>query len=228
MTQLCKLLLIEDDLPLASLICQYLRANQCDVTHVSSGEEVDMLFNIQQFDIIICDVMLPDISGFDLFNNLRDRVECPVIFFTALDEDKDQIYGLELGAVDYVVKPVDPAILLARIKAQLRRSKPQLSTQLRLGELVLDDKQKTLYYDGDVVSLTIQEFDVLYLMAKHHQQVLPRDELFHQIIGREYDGLDRAIDLIISRMRKKLMALGVDSISIRAIRGKGYMLSYGG
>lgn len=227
MTILCKLLLIEDDLPLASLICQYLRANQCDVVHVSSGEEVNLLFNLNEFDIVICDVMLPDISGFELFKTLNKEIHCPVIFFTALDDDKDQIYGLGLGAVDYIVKPVDPAILLARIKVHTRLRNQEASSTLRLNKLVLDSQQKKIYYQGAALPITVQEFDVLYLLAQHHLEIVPREVLFKSIIGRDYDGLDRAVDLIISRLRKKLEELSIDYLVIRSIRGKGYLLSCG-
>lgn len=227
MLVLCKLLLIEDDLPLASLISQYLRANQCDIVHVSTGEEVNLFVNIEQFDIILCDVMLPDINGFELFATLQEKVTCPIIFLTALDEDQDQIYGLELGAVDYIVKPVEPSVLLARIKAHLRLIKNNtLSSTLWVNDLLFDKKQKKIFYQQQLLQTTVQEFELLCLLAEHHREVVPRETLFQQIIGREYDGLDRSVDLIVSRLRKKFDDLNLGLLTIRSIRGQGYIFSY--
>lgn len=225
-SHLCKLLLIEDDLPLASLISQFLRKNQCDLVHVSTGEEVNLLVNIEAFDIILCDVMLPDTTGFELLPRLKKLVSCPVIFLTALDESKDQIHGLELGAVDYIVKPIEPAVLLARIKVQLRHHfKFKNTSKITLNDVVFDAKLKKLFYQGEFVPFTVQEFEVLFILAKHHLELVPRDMLFKQIVGREYDGLDRAVDLIISRLRKRFEELSLNFMSIRSIRGKGYVFS---
>lgn len=226
MSVLCKLLLIEDDLPLASLISQYLRANHCDIVHVSTGEEVNLLINIEAFDIVLCDVMLPDISGFELFANLQQKVNCPIIFLTALGEDEDQIYGLDLGAVDYIIKPVEPSVLLARIKSQLRNSKRHSEqSKLQLNGLVLDTKIKTITYNNQDLPVTIQEFELLNLLAVSHMEIVPREVLFKQVIGREYDGLDRSVDLIVSRLRKKFVDLNIPNLTIRSIRGKGYLFS---
>jgi DNA-binding response OmpR family regulator len=226
MAVLCKLLLIEDDLPLASLISQYLRANQCDIVHVSTGEEINLLVNIEQFDMVLCDVMLPDISGFELFANLQKKVSCPIIFLTALDEDKDQIYGLNLGAVDYIIKPVEPAVLLARIKSHLRHVKLSAEPfKLQCNELILDIKLKTIRFRKQVLPVTVQEFELLNILAQSHMDIVPREVLFKQVIGREYDGLDRSIDLIVSRLRKKFVDLHIQDLNIRSIRGKGYLFS---
>jgi len=222
----CKLLLIEDDLPLASLISQYLRRHKCDLVHVSTGEEVNLLVNLDEFDIVLCDVMLPDTTGFDLFNRLQQKLKCPIIFLTALDEDQDQIRGLELGAVDYLVKPVEPAVLLARIRVQLRtHAMLTEDKKIVLNQLVFDNKLKHVLHHGQTIQLTVQDFEVLYILAQHHLQIVPRETMFKQVIGREYDGLDRAADLIISRLRKKFEELKLDFISIRSIRGKGYLFN---
>jgi len=225
-SRLCKLLLIEDDLPLASLISQFLRQNQCDLVHISTGEEVKLLVKIEEFDIVLCDVMLPDTTGFELLSQLKKLASCPVIFLTALDESKDQIYGLELGAVDYIVKPVEPAVLLARIKVQLRHHfKNKKDLKITLNDFVFDGKIKKIFYQGEFTPFTVQEFEVLFILAKHHLELVPREMLFKQIIGREYDGLDRAVDLIISRLRKRFEELSLSVMSIRSIRGKGYVFS---
>jgi DNA-binding response OmpR family regulator len=223
---LCKLLLIEDDLPLASLICQYLRKNFCDVVHIATGAELELLMDIGQFQIVLCDVMLPDINGFSLITEIKKKTACPILFLTALDENEDQIKGLELGAVDYIVKPIEPAVLLARIKVQLRNSNQPIEQNIiTLNNLVLDNRLKQVFYCGEHISLTVQEFEVLFILAKNHLKLIPRDELFKQIVGREYDGLDRAVDLVVSRLRKKLTQSKLSFISIRAIRGKGYIFN---
>jgi len=221
---LCKILLIEDDLPLASLTCQYLRKNRCDVVHIATGAELELLANIDEFQIVLCDVMLPDTDGFSLIKRIKQKTNCPVLFLTALDESVDQIQGLELGAVDYIVKPIDPSVLLARINVQLRINKaPSNMKKVVLNNLVLDSQLKKAFFKDEVISLTIQEFEVLFILAQNHLIILPRDQLFKQVIGREYDGLDRAVDLVISRLRKKFEQLNLSFISIRSIRGKGYL-----
>ena len=221
-----KILLIEDDLPLASLICQYLRQNHCDVVHVSTGEEVGLLINIEQFDVIICDVMLPDTTGFELIASLKKVTNSPVIFLTALGESKDQVYGLEIGALDYIIKPIEPAVLLARIKVQLKASMGnQQHSKLIIEGLVFDERLKELYYRGELIPFTVQEFDVLNILAKKYLEVVPRETLFKEVVGREYDGLDRAVDLIISRLRRRFEEMSLDFMSIRSIRGKGYLFS---
>ena len=204
---LCKLLLIEDDLPLASLICQYLRAKKCDVVHISTGAEVSLLVNHHDFDIVICDVMLPDINGFELLKIIQQKMHCPVIFLTALDDDKDQIHGLEIGAADYVVKPIEPAVLLARINVHIREHHKSTSLKkIRFDDFVIDAVAKKISVAGD-------------------NDIVAREVLFKHIVGRDYDGLDRAIDLIMSRLRKKLIDLTLPQLTIRSIRGKGYMLN---
>ncbi|AWB56354.1 response regulator transcription factor [Colwellia sp. Arc7-D] len=223
---LCKLLLIEDDLPLASLICQYLRAKKCDVVHISTGAEVSLLVNHHDFDIVICDVMLPDINGFELLKIIQQKMHCPVIFLTALDDDKDQIHGLEIGAADYVVKPIEPAVLLARINVHIREHHKSTSLKkIRFDDFVIDAVAKKISVAGEVLPFTIQEVDVLHLLANHHNDIVAREVLFKHIVGRDYDGLDRAIDLIMSRLRKKLIDLTLPQLTIRSIRGKGYMLN---
>jgi len=222
----CKILLVEDDLPLAALICQYLRQHHCDVVHTSTGEETVETADSTTFDIVICDVMLPDISGFELFKLLKTKISCPVLFLTALDESKDQVFGLELGAADYIVKPIDPTVLLARIKLHLRRSsKLRTAKKIIINDLVFDDDLKQIHHENNIIPFTIQEFEVLFILAKYHLDIVPREHLFKQVIGREYNGLDRAIDLIISRLRKKFIELELDFITIRSIRNKGYLFS---
>ncbi|TPH13911.1 response regulator transcription factor [Litorilituus lipolyticus] len=223
---LCKLLLIEDDLPLASLISQYLRKHHCDLVHVSTGAEVELLVDIDKFDIILCDVMLPDTTGFELLPSITSLTSCPIIFLTALDENTDQIQGLELGAVDYIVKPIEPAVLLARIKVQLRHKFIQHNSPLlTINDLIFDKKLKKISFKNKTLPFTVQEFDVLNVLAEHYLDVVPREVLFEQVIGRDYDGLDRAVDLIISRLRKRFEELSLTFMSIRSIRGKGYLFS---
>jgi len=225
-TSPCKILLIEDDLPLASLICQYLQQNHCDIFHVSTGEETAKFNNLAQFDIVICDVMLPDITGFELFKLLKAKSQCPILFLTALDESKDQIFGLELGAADYIVKPIDPKVLLARIKMHLRKPlRVLLDKKIIINDLIFDGNLKQIQHMDTLIPFTIQEFEVLYILAQHHLEIVPREHLFKQVIGREYNGLDRAIDLIISRLRKRLDELQLNFIIIRSIRNKGYLFN---
>ena len=222
-----KILLIEDDLDLAELTLLYLTQQGFDLTHSESAQAVAKLPAAQRFDLIICDIMLPDTDGFSLFAELQQRYQCVIIFMTALDGQHDQIKGLELGASDYIVKPVNPELLVARIKANLRKmpdeAKPQTVT---LHDFTIDHTQQQVSIAGKVQKVTTQEFDLLWIFAQHPGKVLSREFLFEQYVGRPYDGLDRAIDLKISRLRKKIDSYRIAGLTIKTVHGQGYLFNY--
>lgn len=222
-----RLLLIEDDVPLASLMLQFLRQYQYDVTHVIQAEKALALSQDKQFQLIICDIMLPGQCGFTALEKLRQHFNCPVIFLTALDTDQDQIRGLELGACDYIVKPVQPAVLLARIKLHLRSLYVAAqSSELELHDLKLDRQQQKLWLKSQPIELTTKEFSMLWIFVSNHGKVLSREFMFSQLVGRPYDGLDRAIDAKISRFRKKMESLAIPGLSISTVHGQGYLFCY--
>ncbi|WP_206483760.1 response regulator transcription factor [Thalassotalea sp. G2M2-11] len=220
------LLLVEDDLALAELVANFLSLNNFDVSIALTAKQARHIAQEKHFDIIVCDVMLPDGNGFVLIKDLFKHQQCPVIFLTALGDDDSQIEGFDAGAVDYIPKPVNPSVLLARIKANLKKIKTSDKTDvLQFGTFVFDHRTKSLMQNKEKIAVTNQEFDILWLFVNNLNQPLPRDFLFQEIVGREYDGSDRAADLKISRLRKKLQLLGLDELVIESIRNQGYVFS---
>ncbi|WP_100643680.1 response regulator transcription factor [Alteromonas facilis] len=220
-----RILLIEDDAPLAELISDFLSSQGFRVTLALNGTQAIHFSEDCTFDVIVCDLMLPDIHGFRLAQKLRIAQTCPLIFLTALGDDETHIQGLELGASDFIAKPVKPQVLLARIKTQLRKQAlVEEVDELSFGEYRLQQRAKTLFKRDEIIPLTNQEFDILWLFASHPDDPLSREFMFKQVVGRPYDGSDRAADLKISRVRKKLQQLGCGDLNIRTIRGRGYIL----
>lgn len=218
------ILLIEDDRSLADLLRRVLEKAGYTVTVALNGAQVGALPSDLLPDLIICDVMLPDCNGFELNAALRQRFECPLIYLTALDSDSNQIKGFSAGASDYIIKPVKPEILLARVNANIRKA-AALNPQIKqLQHLRLDTGRQEAYFQQTNLEVNADEFRILEMLLEADPFPLTRDDLFLDIIGREYDGIDRAIDLKVSRLRKKL-ARRCQYIDIKSIRGQGYGLA---
>jgi len=231
-----KIILVEDDQLLASLIQNFLTKYEFDVFVVANGYEAVNVILTQQPDIVILDVMLPGQSGMEVCRQIRPKYHGAILMQTALDDDIDQMMGLELGADDYVVKQVQPRLLLSRIRALLRRIPPQhalnatfgISTDITdvitLDNLNINISLRKVMLDAIEIELTTSEFELLYLLARTPGEPVSRDTMAQQLKGYEYDGLDRSLDRRISRLRKKLK----DDIDmpkiIKTIRGKGYQL----
>lgn len=219
------ILLIEDDADLSLLIHDFLQENAYQVTRAASARDALYKCSLRSFDLIICDLMLPDKHGFDLAAQLKEEQNCPLIFLTALGDDETHIHGLQQGAVDFLTKPVKPAILLARIKVNLQKQpiKPEKDL-LQWGRYQFDDRAKIVKCQGRELPLTNQEYDILRIFIRSAATPISRDFLFQQLVGRPYDGCDRAADLKISRLRKKLQECGCDDIHIKTLRSQGYVL----
>ena len=233
MTKNINLLLIEDNVKLAQLIIRFTKIHNITVTHVQFASDLaNINFGID-FDIVICDVMLPDDSGFNLIPAIQNITLAPVIFLTALSSAADHIQGLELGAVDYIVKPVEPSVLVARIKTALRITPSALDNEkqsskkspISIGGLHLDQEAEIAIYDSETLPFTHNEFELLWVFAKNVNKLLTREFIFSQVMNREYNGLDRTIDARTMRLRKKLADLNLPGISIRTVWGKGYILN---
>lgn len=219
-------LLVEDDTRLRHLVADYLQANSFTVTQFASGEGLIKSMQRKNVDIIILDIMLPGEDGLHLCKQIRTFYDGPLLFMTAKNEDIDQIIGLEMGADDYVVKPVEPRLLLARMHALLRRQKLQpsytITNKVEFGKLTVDKEARSAVLDQQNVELTSHEFDLLWMLAEHAGEVVSRDQLYTDLLGREYDGLDRSIDVRISRLRKKLNDDAQKPYRIKTIWGKGF------
>lgn len=228
------IMLVEDDLMLSGLIKAFLNKNGFEVSVVENGLDAAERIVEEQPALVILDVMLPGMNGMDLCKHVRSSYQGMILMQTALDDDIDQMMGLELGADDYVVKQVKPRLLLSRIKALLRRSKnysPQESPQnnvLRLavsvGLLIINETHRTVSINDSAIELSTAEYDLLLMLAKKPGIAVYRDEIVQQLKGYEYDGLDRTIDRRISRLRKKLNDDPQDPQLIKTIRGIGYQL----
>jgi two-component system response regulator RstA len=221
-----KIVLVEDDDGLAGLIKERLEAEGFAVLHSANGIEGRDLILAQSPDLVLLDIMLPGMDGFQVCREVRPAFKGPMIILTASDDDYDEILGLEMGADDYVTKPVKPRILLARIRALLRRAvpSPEETTRIRLGKLIADAKRREVTIDETPVELTTIEFDLLWYLITRTGQVVSRQDLYRKIYNLDYDGLDRSIDVYISRLRQKL---GDDSAIphyIKTVRGVGYLL----
>ncbi len=221
-----RILLLEDDEQLAALIIRFLSERRCDVTYAANGSEFMKAIHHRHYDLIIADVVLPDASGFQLLEQYRTQISCPLIFLSALSTVNDQVSGLKLGACDYLVKPVDPELLWAKIEANLRgtRSNAPSTSDITFGPLSIDLVSREAQVNGEPLLLTTNEFDLLQIFAEQPARLLSREYLFRRVIGREFDGLDRVIDMRVSRLRKKLDSIPA-GVAIQSIRGRGYSLN---
>jgi DNA-binding response OmpR family regulator len=224
------ILLVEDDASLAEWIQQYLQGHEYQLRHLARGDLVVAEVQQQKPDLIILDVMLPGKNGFDICRELRTFFNGPILMLTALSEETDEVLGLELGANDYLNKPIRPRVLLARIKALLRREPLEQAHelpdgQLQFGQLKILRDAKAVFYREQSIPLTANEFDVLWLLANQAGQVISRDQLVSQLRGFEYDGFDRSIDIRISRLRKKLLDNTEQPYRIKTVWARGYLFS---
>ena len=219
-------LLVEDDERLALLVSDYLQANSLEVVHESVGHNVARQVKDLQPDIVILDLMLPGRDGLTVCAELRAFYPGPILILTARDSSEDQIRGLEIGADDYVVKPAEPRILLARICALLRRSqrRPEDKQEnIRLGILSVDTANRRVELGEQRIDLSPHEFDLLYTFLRHQGEILSREYLFTKVYERAYDGTDRSIDVRVSQLRKKLDDAEAQQ-KIKTIWGRGYLL----
>ena len=229
------ILLVEDDDRLAKLTAEYLQKNDFAVTIEARGDTAETRILNDNPELVILDIMLPGKDGFEVCRAVRARYKGVILMLTARDEDLDQILGLELGADDYLAKPVQPRLLLARIKALLRRTPGNIPTEepgesgdaaeLSFGNFRISQATRSAHLGDEVIDLTTAEFDLLWLLAKHAGNILSRDDLLQQLRGIGFDGLDRSIDARISRLRRKLGDDPENPTRIKTVRGKGYLFS---
>lgn len=225
-----RILLVEDDERLAELTAEYLSRNDLSVSIEPRGDIAEARILSEQPDLVILDVMLPGKDGFEVCRAVRSQYRGVILMLTARDEDFDQILGLELGADDYIAKPVQPRVLLARIKALLRRVTVATEASgdqesLVFGQFRISQATRTASLAGQSIDLTTAEFDLLWLLASHAGNVLSRDDLLQELRGIGFDGLDRSIDARISRLRKKLNDDPENPTRIKTVRSKGYLFS---
>jgi DNA-binding response OmpR family regulator len=226
-------MLVEDDMSLAEWFGDYLTEQGYLVTLANRGDIAIELIESDQPDLVILDIMLPVKDGFEVCMAIRPFYHGPILMMTARDHETDEVLGLELGADDYVVKPVKPRVLLSRIKALFRRiSSPEITLEINqnkliFGELSIDANSRTTTLAGAKVAISSNEFDVLWQLAQAADNVVSRKDLVVQRRGIEYDGFDRSIDVLISRIRKKLGDDASNPYRIKTVWGKGYLFVKG-
>lgn len=220
-------LLVEDDLRLADLVRTYLQSNGFRVAVEHRGDRVSQHLQGEVPDLVVLDLGLPGRDGFAVCKELRAASDLPILIVTARDNDIDHVVGLELGADDYVVKPVEPRVLVARIHALLRRARatsPMEPRILRFGELTINATARSVAIGDNDVALSSNEFDLLFFLACRAGEIQSREALYLQLYKREYDGLDRTLDVRISHLRKKLADAEAPD-RIRTVWGHGYLFA---
>lgn len=225
------ILIVDDDAEIRRLAGKFLREHGHKVTSAQDAREMREAMASGPVDLIILDIMLPGVSGLDLCRDLRRSSNVPIIMLTARGSDVDRIVGLELGADDYLAKPFNPRELLARIHAVLRRTRPSDAvptvggSNLKFSGWTLDTRRRELTNpEGAVVDLSTGEYDLLLTFLEHPQRVLNRDQLMDAAKNRTATGFDRAIDIQVSRLRKKLESHGSPEM-VKTVRGAGYFFA---
>lgn len=227
-----RVLLVEDDEGLAELIADYLGRNGMETHWVRRGDIAIEKTHELEPDLLLLDVMLPGQDGFEICRELRARGSTlPIMILTARDEDFDRVVGLELGADEFLPKPVQPRVLLAHVRAVLRRAGMRTGGSAAPGDTVvfgrleIDVASRSVRLGGDAVDLTSSEFDLLWLLARNAGKVLSRNDILNKLRSLDYDGSDRSVDCRIYRLRRKLGDLSESAERIKTIRNVGYLFS---
>lgn len=221
-------LLVEDDERLADLVREYLAAYEFKVEVVNRGDTALAAFQASAPDLVVLDLMLPGLDGMVLCRQIRALSDAPIMILTAREDSYDEVSGLEQGADDFLHKPIQPRLLLARLRALLRRTRHGAPSQppsqlLSFGRLSIARHDRAVHWQDQLVVLSNTEYKLLLVLAEAAGQVLSRDDLLKKLRGIEFDGLDRSIDNNISRLRRKFDDPGSDKI--KTVWGEGYLFS---
>jgi DNA-binding response OmpR family regulator len=226
-----RVLLVDDDRELCQMLCEYLHAEHFNVKSVNDGAEALAKLRAGEFEIVILDVMLPSVGGLDVLRKLGASYAAPILMLTARGDDVDRIVGLELGADDYLSKPFNPRELVARMRAILRRAGSRSARsgapeELSVGPVILNAGTRQVHVAEKLVTLTGAEFRVLELLMRSAGQVISRDAMTEQALGRKLAAYDRSIDTHISNLRRKLELGTGKGPEIKNVRGSGYTLTW--
>ena len=225
MSEQHRILLVEDDLTLADWVIEYLQEQHFIVEHVARGDLVATKLKSFTADLVLLDVMLPGINGIEVCRLIREESQLPIIMLTARADEYDEVIGLEAGANDYVIKPVRPRVLLARINSALKHSlQPANSdSEIKLGSLHINRDANRVTYQEKEIELSTSLFSFLWFLASHAGEVVDRDSVFKALKGREYDGQDRRFDVMLSTLRKIFNDDPQTPKKFKTVWGKGYL-----
>ncbi|MBE4726047.1 response regulator transcription factor [Leuconostoc citreum] len=227
---MAKILVVDDEIAISTLLKYNLEENGYDVTVASDGQTAYDLAKQESFDAILLDLMLPVIDGMTLLKNLRqDKVSTPVILVTAKGDEFDRVFGLELGADDYITKPFSPREVVARVKAVLRRSQVDHqvlaeSDVIKVQNVVIDDNKKVVTRDNQILTLTPREYELLLYFAHRIGRVIDRETILTAVWGYEFTGESRMVDMHISNLREKIETNPKSPQLLKTVRGFGYTL----
>jgi len=227
MVQKLKVLVVDDEENIVNVIRAYLEAEGHDVVTADNGIDALEQFYSQSPNFIILDLMMPELSGEEVCKIIRETSDVPIIMLTAKVSERDRISGLDLGADDYVVKPFSPGELMARVRAVERRQHPRSEDADANAivycdnVLVVDDTQKEAHIDGMAIGVTLKEFNLLKLLCAHPGRAYSREELVERVLGYDYEGFDRTIDVHIKNLRKKLKYTYIETVYGMGYRFKG-------
>lgn len=219
-----KILLAEDEVDLNNVVTRYLKKNGYSVDSVLDGEEALDYLEYSEYDLVILDIMMPKVDGFEVIKKLRDKGNhTSVLMLTARDSADDKVKGLDLGADDYIVKPFDFNELMARIRAVVRRKYGNSSNKLAIGDLILDTSEKSVTRAGKQIELTGKEYEVLEYLMQSKNRILSRDQIKEHVWDFDYEGDSNIIDVLIKNIRKKIDIEDGKQI-IYTKRGLGYVI----
>ena len=219
-----KILLAEDEVDLNNVVTRYLKKNGYSVDSVLDGEEALDYLEYSEYDLVILDIMMPKVDGFEVIKKLRDKGNhTSVLMLTARDSADDKVKGLDLGADDYIVKPFDFNELLARIRAVVRRKYGNSSNKLVIGDLILDTSEKSVTRAGKQIELTGKEYEVLEYLMQSKNRILSREQIKEHVWDFDYEGDSNIIDVLIKNIRKKIDVEAGKQI-IYTKRGLGYVI----
>jgi two-component system OmpR family response regulator len=220
-----RLLLVEDERPLAAALGEALREAGWVVDHADDGRDALRMGVVGQYDVIVLDIMLPGLNGYDVLKHLRgQKVWTPVLMLTAKDGEYDQTDAFELGADDYVTKPFSTPVLLARLQALARRGAPERPVALTAGNLSLDPTTRRVTREGREIQLTAREYALLHHLMRKAGQVQSKSEILENVWDSDYPGADNVVEVYIGYLRRKIDA-PFDAKAIETVRGMGYRLN---
>lgn len=226
-----KILIIEDEQDISRIVRDYLNKNQYDAAVAATGQDGLQLMDMLQPDYIILDIMLPDMDGIEVCREIRRRNNIPILILSARGSDTDKVLGLGFGADDYMTKPFSLSELLARINAHFRRYDSLASGReeehlLRLSNLVIDKKAYKVTVSGDEVSLSAKEFELLYYLASHKNQVFSKSQLLDAVWGYDAYGDDNTVTVYIRRLREKIEVIPSEPVVLKTVWGVGYKFNH--